>query len=223
MHDDAAIVFEQDEAVADRPADALPEGYVRDAKGNLIAEKNVKPADLLIDQTVRTITKHADELSAQIGRFKGHTHDDIEELTSLLAAEYGVTRSRSPKGDITLTSFDGLLKVVQRSQDQLEFGPELQIAKELLDELIGEWGEGATDELNTLVHSAFDTSKTGRINRDAVFRLRRLEFSHPKWPDVQRAITDSIRSLGTKSYTRIYRRPSTDAGWEIIPINLANA
>lgn len=213
-----------DDMTIDRPqAEDLPEGYVRDAKGNLIAEKNVKASDLLIDQTVRKIADFADELSARIARFKGHTHDDIETLLALLGAQYGVARARSPKGDITLTSFDGLLKVVQRSQDQLEFGPELQIAKELLDELIAEWGTGATDELKVLVNSAFDTSKTGRINRDAVFRLRRLEFSHAKWPMVQAAITDSIRSLGTKSYIRIYRRATTEAGWEIIPINLANA
>ena len=207
----------------ERTADTVPDGFVLDAKGNLIAEKNVKPTDLMIDQAVRKIAGYADDLSAQIARFRGHTHDDIETLLSLLSEEYGVTKSRSEKGSITLTSFDGLIKVTQTSADILEFGPELKIAKALLDELIEEWGEGAGEEIRTLVQSAFDTSKTGNINRDAILRLRRLEFNHPKWPNVQQAITDSIRSLGTKSYLRIHRRERTDGAWEIIPINLANA
>ena len=126
----------------ERTADTVPDGFVLDAKGNLIAEKNVKPTDLMIDQAVREIAGYADDLSAQIARFRGHSHDDIETLLSLLSEKYGVTKSRSEKGSITLTSFDGLIKVTQTSADILEFGPELKIAKALLDELIEEWGEG---------------------------------------------------------------------------------
>lgn len=209
------------ETAAEEPT--VPKGFMVDPKGNLIAEANVKPADRLMDQTVKKIAEFADTLSAEIARFKGHTYDDIESYLQILREEYGVTRSRSARGDITLTSFDGLTKVTVSTQDNLDFGPEIQIAKELIDELIDEWSEGATTELRTIVQSAFDTSKTGRLNRDAIFRLRRLEFEDDRWLTVQGLITDSVRSLGSKSYVRIHRRKAPDAQWEMIPLNISRA
>jgi len=200
-----------------------PPGFMVDPKGNLIAEANVKASDRLIDDTVRKVVGHADDLSAQIARFRGHTHDDIETLISLLGEQYGVTKSRSPKGDIRFTTFDGLLQVRQQSQDQMDFGPELQIAKDVLDEILPEMSEGASEDFKALAHSAFDTSSAGKINRDAILRFRRLELSHPRWPDVQAAITDSIRSYGRKSYIRVYRRENAEAAWVMIPLSLASA
>lgn len=208
-------------------AKPIPDGFLMDSKGNLIAEGNVRIQDRLTDQTVRAIFGFARDLSEQIARFKGHTFDDIETLLSILREEHGIEKSRSQRGDITLTSFDGLLKVTISTQDNIDFGPEITIAKEGLDALIEEWSEGASEQLRALTATAFDTSKTGRINRDAMFRLRRLEFNtkdgepDPRWEAVQELITDSIRSLGSKSYIRIHTRETTDGAWTMLPLNLA--
>lgn len=208
-------------------ANAAPDGFMFDSKGNLIAEANVKAQDKLMDQTVRTIVSFASDLSAQIARFKGHTYDDIETFVALLRDEHGIEKSRSHRGDITLTSFDGLMKVTVSTQDNIGFGPELQVAKEQLDVLIDEWSEGASDQLRALTATAFDTSKAGNVNRDAIIRLRRLEFHtddgepDPRWRVVQGLITDSIRSVGSKSYVRIHTRETTDGAWTLLPLNLA--
>src|SRR3546814_8990830 len=62
-----------------------------DAKANLVPVEAIKPADLLMDETVRKITGFARDLSAQIARFKGHTFEDVNGLQALIAQEYGVT------------------------------------------------------------------------------------------------------------------------------------
>lgn len=65
--------------------------YMHDAKANLVPVETIRPADLLMDETVRKITGFARELSAQIARFKGHTFEDVNGLQALLAQEYDLS------------------------------------------------------------------------------------------------------------------------------------
>lgn len=203
------------------------EGYMVDAKGNLIAEANVKIQDRLMDQTVRKIVEYGSELSEQIARFKGHTYDDIETFMQILRDEHGIEKTRSQRGNMTLMTFDGLTKVSIKIKDEIKLGAEIQIAKEQLDVLIEEWSEGASEQLRTLINSAFDTSKEGNINLHEILRLRRMEFNgedgkpDPRWQAVQALITDSIRSIGSKSYITIHTRKKPDGAWSMLPLNLA--
>ena len=112
--------------------------YRQDTRGALVPESAIKPMDLLQDEQVRKMVGFARDLSGQIARFKGHTYDDIGSLQALIAQEYGA-KIGGQKGNITLTSFDGLLKVQVQVQDQIDFGAELQAAKELVDECLREW------------------------------------------------------------------------------------
>jgi hypothetical protein len=77
-------------------------------------------------------------LSEQVARFKGHTFEDLGALEALLAQEYGVTKGGA-KGNKTFMSHDGLYKVQVQVADHIDFGPQLQIAKELIDECLNEW------------------------------------------------------------------------------------
>lgn len=201
---------------------AIPAGYFQDAKGRLVPEHLVKPEHKLEDQMVRKILGYADELSAQIARFKGHTFDDVGAFLALLAEKYQASRGGS-KGNMTFTSFDGTLKVQVQVADAITFGPELQIAKDLVDECIAEWAEGSRAEIRALVEHAFRTDKEGLVNREAIFALRRIDIADERWQRAMAAITDSIRVAGSKTYVRFYRRADAQGRWQAIPIDLAAA
>lgn len=194
--------------------------YMRDAGDRLVPLAVVKPEHLLEDQTVREIIGHADKLSAQIARFRGHCFDDVTTFVDLLAEKYGGRRGGA-KGNTTLTSYDGCLKVVVAVQDQLSFGPELQVAKGLVDECITAWAEGARTEIRALVEHAFNVDREGRINRAALFQLRRLEIDDPTWKAAMAAIGDAIRVIGSREYVRFYRRANPKARWQAISIDVA--
>ncbi len=194
----------------------------RNSSGLWVPEAQVKAQHLLEDQTVRKITAYADELSAQISRFRGHTFDDVATFVELLAEKYGQKRG-GEKGNITLTTFDGLQKVVVAVQDQLSFGPELQIAKGLVDECIVAWAEGADSKIRALVEHAFQVDREGRINRAALFQLRRLEIDDERWRSAMTALGDAIRVIGSREYVRFYRRASLKGRWQAITIDLAAA
>ncbi|TXG98586.1 MAG: DUF3164 family protein [Nevskiaceae bacterium] len=202
--------------------DNVPAGYWKDAKGRLVPEGMVRPVDKLEDQLVRKMMMHADELSKQIGRFKGHCFDDVGAFMALIAEQYGATKGGA-KGNMTLTSYDGCLQVKLAVADNLTFGPELQVAKGLIDECIAEWADGARPEIRMLVDHAFRTDQEGKVNREAIFSLRRMEIDDDRWRQAMQAITDSIRIIGSKEYFRFYRRDTPQSAWQPITIDLAAA
>lgn len=206
------------------PAAEPPAGYLIDAKGRFVPEASVRPVELLEDQMVRKVLGYAVDLANQIGRFKSHVFADTGSYMSLAEEEYGVTkRGAKGRGNVTFTSLDGLLKVQISVADRLTFGPELQVARTLIDECIGEWAEDARAELRVLVDQAFAADKEGQVSRDAVFRLLRVTFEDTRWRRAQDAIRDSIRVIGSKSYARFYIRADQQADWKAVPIDLAAA
>lgn len=198
------------------------EDYMRDGKGALVPASLIKPQHLLEDQTVRKIAGYALALSAQIARFKEHTFDDIGAFEAILAEDYG-TSVGGPKGNKTLMSHDGLFKVQVQVADCIDFGPQLQVAKELVDECLNEWAADARAELRAIVTRAFNTDKQGQINRSEIFMLLRLDIKDPRWVRAMDAIRDAMRVVGSKTYVRCSHRARADAPWIPITIDLAKA
>jgi hypothetical protein len=216
----AAVILEE------RPDDGtvLVNGrpYMPDAKGNLVPVETIKPADRLEDETVRKVIGYARELSGQIGRFKQHTFDDLGAFEALLAQEYGATKGGA-KGNKTFMSFDGLLKVQVQVQDAIDFGPQLQVAKSLIDECLNEWAADSRPEIRAIVTRAFNTDRAGKINRAEIFMLLRLDIEDGRWQRAMAAIRDAMRVVGSKIYVRCYQRRTIQDGWQAVTIDLAKA
>lgn len=209
----------------DRPTgEVLVNGkaYMPDAKGNLVPIETIKPADRLEDETVRKIIGYATDLSAQIGRFKEHTFDDLGAFEALLAQEYGATKGGA-KGNKTFMSFDGLMKVQVQVADLIDFGAQLQIAKGLIDECLTEWAADSRPEIRAIVTRAFNTDREGKINRAEIFMLLRLDIEDERWQRAMAAIRDAMRVVGSKIYVRCHVRARPDAEWRPVTIDLAKA
>jgi hypothetical protein len=194
--------------------------YLRDAKGSLVPIETVKPTDLLMDETVRKVMGFARDLSQQIARFKGHTFEDVGALQALFRQEYDAPLG-GQKGNISLMSFDGCQKVQVQVADLIEFGPELQSAKALIDECLVDWSADSGAELRALVNRVFNVEKEGQIDRAALFMLMRVEIGDERWQRAMKAIRDSIRVIGSKSYVRFYERDAADEQWRSISIDVA--
>lgn len=196
--------------------------YMADAKGNLVPLELIKPADKLEDEVVRKVISFAKELSAQIGRFRGHTMTDLGEFDALLQQEYSLIKG-GKKGNRTYQTFDGLKKVVVQISDFIDFGPQLQTAKTLLDECLNEWAADSRPEIRAIITRAFNTDKAGQVNRSEIFMLLRLDIEDPRWQEAMRAIRDAMRVTGSKEYVRFYERASLEAAWNAVTIDLSKA
>lgn len=196
--------------------------FMEDAKGNLVPLSNIRDEDKLQDQTVRKIMAFAVDLNAQISRFRDKTMVDLGVFDALLSEQYNA-RIGGAKGNRTYQTIDGLMKVQVQVADQIAFGPELQIAKSLLDECLREWSASSVPEIQTVVQRAFNTDKEGQINRSELFMLLNLKIEDQRWKRAMDAIRGSIRVTGSKEYVRFYQRAKNTDGWQAVTIDLAKA
>lgn len=190
--------------------------------GALLPVSTVKPQHVLEDELVRQEISHAIALSGQVSRFRGHVQDNLGAFEALVAGQYGA-KVGGKKGNKTLMTYDGLFKMTVQVADDVVFGPELQVAKTLVDECLTDWSASAGDELKAVITKAFSTDKEGQINRAALYGLLRLEIEDARWRRGMQAIRDAMRVVGSKQYVRFYRRADSSAPWEPITIDLAKA
>lgn len=207
---------------------ALPDGcvsvggrvYMPDAKGALIPRDLVAAQTQLEDEVVRKVLGHARDLSAQVGRFRGHTMTDLGELDALLAQQYGLAKG-GPKGNRTYQTFDGCMRVIVQVADYIDFGVELQVAKALIDECLTEWAADGRPEIQAVVTRAFNTDKPGQINRSEIFMLLRLDIEEERWGRAMTALRDAMRVTGSKEYVRFYERARPTDAWSAVTVDIA--
>ena len=189
----------------------IPEGYMRDQRGALVPEGKVRPEHKLEDELTRRLLEDARRISATLADFKAYAMGEAQAFRQVVAERYGAAKGGA-KGNVTFRSFDGTLEMQVAVSDSLTFGPELQVAKELIDECVRRWSEGANDNLQALVNDAFQVNQAGRIDTGRVLGLRRLEIDDPEWQRAMGAISDAVRTVSSKTYLRFYERdPDTGA------------
>jgi len=196
--------------------------YMEDARGALVPIEMIKPQNLLEDETVRKVAGFWLALSEQVTRFKGHAFVDLANFDAILEQQYKLTKG-GKKGNRTYQTHDGLIQIQVRINDQIDFGPELQVAKNLFDECLNEWASDTRPELRMLVTRAFSTDKEGTINRAALFSLLRTESQDERWNSAVAAGWDALRVVGSKTYLRMMMRSSQTEAWQTVTIDLAKA
>ena len=200
----------------------VPAGYWPDAKGNLIPETKIKAIDKIQNELVRRLCEMAKDQSAVLASFKRISADELAAFVSLSGSEYGV-QVGGDKGNVTLLSFDGKYKLVRQVSDSISFGPQLLAAKQLVDNCVHRWAQGANDNIRALVNHAFQTDKTGKINTDRVLSLRQLDIKDEEWLRAMQAIADSIQTLSSKPYVRFYERDNQSGDYQPIVLSVAAA
>ena len=183
--------------------------YRQDARGNLIPIENIKEIDLDRDELVKEIFAAIETPMRELEQARRNGIEDVRAFVELAAEKYGAKPSK--KGNVTLHSFDGELRVTVAMADVLTFDERLTAAKTLIDECLDEWTQDSRQELKTIVQQAFDVNKEGNISTAKVLGLRRLNIEHEKWQRAMQAIDDSIHTQTTREYIRIHRRDENGA------------
>ncbi|MEE9356896.1 DUF3164 family protein [Candidatus Vondammii sp. HM_W22] len=200
----------------------IPEGYRRNAQGHLVPIDAIAEVDLDRDALVEEIFTAAIELREKMTQFKDQSMGDVGAFVDLAAEKYDA-KIGGQKGNISLMSYDGSKKIQIAVGDTLIFNESLQIAKALIDECIHEWTANSGTEVKVLVEHAFQTDKEGKINTGRILGLTRLVIDHPKWKQAMLAIKDSLTVVSTKTYIRLYSRPSRDDKFQQLGLDMASA
>lgn len=195
---------------------AVLQGHLRNEKGHQVPLELINQIDQTRDQVVRELVLSAKAMHEALSKFKGQVFGDVAAFITLSAEQYGVELG-GKKGNVTLYSFDGQLKIQLAIQENIVFDERLQAAKALIDECIEEWSVGSDPKIKVLVHDAFKADKEGNINTGRVLGLRRLDIKDDKWTRAMTAIGESLQVVGSKQYMRFYERVGED---KYLPITL---
>ncbi|MDA8428909.1 MAG: DUF3164 family protein [Geobacteraceae bacterium] len=198
---------------------AIPEGYMEDTQGRLVPIESIKQVDLARNELVLESMKKATAMADALAKFKGTIMGDIEAFCELSAEKYGAQLG-GKKGNVTLYSFDGRLKMVRSIDDFITFDERLQAAKVLIDECLKRWSEGSDANLRTIVNDAFQVDKAGRINTNRVLALRRIDIQDETWQQAMLAISESVQVISSKAYVRFYER-QPDGSYQQLNLNIA--
>ncbi|VVD68581.1 MULTISPECIES: DUF3164 family protein [Pandoraea] len=201
--------------------EVIPTGYRKNAVGHLVPEATIRDIDLERDGLVREMIDAAKAAQESLSGLKQRLFGDANAFISLSADKYDV-KLGGAKGNVTLHSFDGSLKVVIQRAENMSFDERLQAAKVLIDECITEWARGSDPKIQVLVQQAFETDKEGKINVGRVLALRRLEIDDEKWQRAMLAIGESVQVVGTKTYMRFYERLEGSEQYTAISLDFAS-
>ncbi|MBF0869737.1 DUF3164 family protein [Gluconobacter japonicus] len=199
-----------------------PDDYMTDSAGRLVPRANVKPEDLLQDELVKKLFERARSIRDGMRQFREDADSDIRAFLDLLAEQYGAKKGGA-KGNLTLATYDGCERITIAISDTITFGPELQIAKELVDSCLTRWTEGGNANIRAVVTDAFDVGKEGKLNVSKILGLRRLSIDDEEWKRAMQAITDAVKVNASRSYIRFHERASPDSAFIQVPLDIAKA
>ena len=194
--------------------------YMLDENGNQIRIENIKPNDLERDTLVKKLIDSGKQVSQSLREYKSNAFADIAALIELSAEQYGA-KVGGKKGNVTLHTFDKRYKVQRAMAENIVFDERLQAAKSLIDECLHEWMADANPNLRAIINRAFEVDKEGKISTGRVLALRRLEITDPRWVRAMQAISDSIQTIGSKAYVRLYERVGDTDEYVSIPLDVA--
>jgi hypothetical protein len=198
----------------------LPPGYIRNTAGHLVPEELVRESDLIRDAIARDLALEAERLNTELIAFKKKALSDIADLITIAADRYGVQLG-GKKGNVSISTYDGEYRVQRSISERITFTEEIEAAKELINDCIMRWSEGANVNIRALVDRAFRTNAKGQIRTASILELLRLEIDDEGWARAMEALTDSIQSAGTSVYIRVYKRVGQTDQYLALPLDLA--
>lgn len=197
----------------------VPEGYMKDRKGRLVPVSQVSDYDREMDDFVRSRVAGAKVESQRLADFKQQSFGDCYAWLELVADKFG----RKPgglKGNVTFSTFDGSQQIKIAVQDRLTFGPELQVAKDMIDECLKAWSQGADEKLLTIITDAFDVDKEGKLNTGRIVSLRQLNIDDELWQQAMEALNKALVVSVTSTYIN-FKEQDGSGKMVNIPLDIA--
>ena len=206
----------------------IPDGYMKNALGHLVPKSQVREQDLLRDDTARRIAAKWISLHEAMKALKAEAFADVDDHIRIAGDKYGLELG-GEKGGVTISSYDGSIKIVRSVADSITFTEEIEAAKALIERCLDRWSKAAetadgaagVQNLRAIAGRAFAKNRQGNLKKNDVLDLLRSEIKDSDWELAQAAIRDSIKVTGTSTYIRVYVRKGDTGQYEAIPLDMA--
>ena len=198
----------------------IPKGYIEDAQERLVPLRRVRAADLERDQLVRGLAGEAEAIHERLAAFRSAAMEQIDAFIERAGREYDISMV-GDKGNVTLSSYDGRIRIQVQVTEYVEFDERLQVARRLIEQCVHRWGRNASTKLRTLVKDALQVDTKGRLSTSRLLALRKHEMEgDEEWGRAMQAIADSVRVGRTKRYLRVQKR-TADGRYETVALSIS--
>ncbi|MCB5265665.1 MAG: DUF3164 family protein [Candidatus Cloacimonetes bacterium] len=182
--------------MSSKPSKTAKERTLTDAQGREFPVKVLHTEIVEKDAAVKKAMECALKLQERIINDKQKLIGFIESYLNDAAKRNGLEW----KGNALLISFDEKYRVELRYREKIQFGIELQLAKQKIDECIRVWSVDSNDNLKAIINEAFQVDKRGQLARYRIFALRRYKIKDPIWKEAMELIDKAIMVTSTKQY-----------------------
>ncbi len=198
----------------------IPAGHIERPDGSVIALSKLPVRDQLKHELVEKMFGRAVATSTALAAFKGASVSELMAFREMMMNDFEV-KIGGNGGNISITSLCGRMKVAYTISKHVEFGPELEAAKALIDECLEDWSQDSRDEIRVIITKVFRVNSKGRLDTSGILGLRSHGFKDPRWLRAMDGIDEAIIRDRQTAYINFYKVDPKTGTETRIPLDLA--
>lgn len=192
-----------------------------DATGAAIPIKYVSKFDRDRDALARRIEKRWTKARKDLERVLA---DSLADLRRFCQAN---DIARNAQGNLQLSSFDSLIQISVEQSYQIILDTRVATAREKMigfaRRALGKAaGTSNGEALLAIIEQAFSANRAGILPYAKILALLRITIDDPDWIAAKKLLSESILPQRGKAYLRVAKRPSTQAKWQNLQLNVAD-
>jgi hypothetical protein len=198
---------------------AKKELTMTDSMGVEVPVRYIPKHDRDCDRIVQRTLKRWIRARANLEKVMADTLSDLEQVLDI-RDDAGIAASQ--KGNLQVSSFDGLTTVQLKVQYNIRLDERvsqardmmLEYARGLAKQIEGDDGQA----LLAIIDETFQANRSGSLSTTKVLSLLRLDIKAKAWREAAKLLSDSIKTTRGKSYLRVEQRPTRQH--DPVPIRL---
>ena len=148
--------------------------------------------------------------------------ESLSDLESVAKARGEAGIDTGAKGNIQVSSFDGLITVGLNVRYDIHLDERVVRARELMfacaRRIAAKLNSEEAKLLEVLIDEAFQPTRSGALPVSRVLSLMRREVNDPEWKEAKKLLAESMETRRGKSYLRVEARP--DRQHDPVPVRL---
>ena len=192
---------------------------MRDNTGHDVPVKYVGKYDRLRDERTKRVLARFRKARSVL---EAVVRDSLADIAAIQEAR---DTPVAEKGNFSVTSFDGLVKVAIDQAWHIELDDRVKEARDRMlgyaKRLCGKAGDDAAALLE-IVEEAFAANSAGRLSVSRVMSLCRRNIQAREWTEARDMLLASLQPERGRCYIHVYARPDMQHDFEMIRLDLAD-
>lgn len=185
--------------------------------GRVLSTKQLQKIIERKDKTIKSAIGRALSLADDLKEFKTKLYGNVD---SILRAQ-GI-KPEELTGNFTFTSTDGLMKITFKCPNRIAFTEGLNVAKNMILELIEKWTEESNKNIKKIIDRTFAIDKKGNVDKTMILDLKNLGIKNEIWQEAMQKIDESIVVETGKQYATFQLRKDERSDWKTIDLSFSS-